>query len=92
MEIKNEKLKRELAIKTNFIFAIAIVQEGLIKDIESKMRANSLLKFTYKQKVNAIKKNAEELRAIINRFDPENAEQLGEEADKIEEVLLAMIE
>ena len=29
MEIKNEKLKRELAIKTNFIFAIAIVQEGL---------------------------------------------------------------
>ena len=55
------------------------------------MRANSLLKFTYKQKVNAIKKNAEELRAIINRFDPENAEQLGEEADKIEEVLMEMI-
>lgn len=79
MEIKNEKLKQELAIKTNFIFAIAIVQEGLIKDIESKMRANNLL-------------NAEELRAIINRFDPSNAEQLGDEADKIEEVLLSMIE
>lgn len=57
MEIKNEKLKRELATKTNFIFAIAIVQEGLIKDIESKMRANSLLKFTYKQKVNQNRKH-----------------------------------
>ena len=91
MEPKNKAITREMATKTNFIFALAIVQEGLILEIEESMRKNNSFRFLYKQKVNIIKKNAGDLRAIINQFDPENAEKFGDESEKIERFLYGML-
>jgi hypothetical protein len=84
--IPQEKLAR-IGKLTNLIFTLAIVQEGYIKEVEAILRRYNKFSFEYKHNVNAIRKHAELLRAVIHKEDKDHSEDFGEDADDIEQMI-----
>jgi hypothetical protein len=82
---------KRCAVLTNLIHALAIVQEGYIKEIESIMSKANVYKYQYKMHVSTIRRNAELLRSIISTNDPRHAESFGEDSDNIEELIKELL-
>lgn len=88
----NQKSIAKLAKLTNMIHTLAIIQEGYIKEAEAILRREGAYRYEYKQEVEIIKKRTENLRRAIYREDPEHAEEYGDDADKIEEIIEKLLE
>ena len=85
------EVKHEIATLTNLIHALAIVQEGYVLELEQKLRKYCQFQYAQKKNILTMKKQAIEMRAMINKADPEHAEEYGEEADKIELLIKELI-
>jgi hypothetical protein len=82
-----EEIWKLVVRNTNAIHTMAIVQEGLIMEIESMLKAHGNLKYEYKQNVNIIKSKSSEMRAAINTANHEDAYAFGYDADLIEDFI-----
>lgn len=85
-------VKERLAKVTNVIHTLAIIQEGYVKELESTLGKYGAFRYEYKNHINTIKHKSEQMRAAIFKCDPQNAEEYGEEADKIEELINKLME
>lgn len=85
------EVNHELATLTNLIHALAIIQEGYVLELEQKLRRYGQFQYAQKKNIKTMKKQAIEMRAIINKADPVHADEYGEEADKIELLIKELI-
>ena len=83
-KIPQEKIG-EVALLTNLIHSLAIIQEGYIKEIEKILVDHGRFKYKFKQHVKTIIDRTVDMRSEIYKANADNAERYGELSDKIEE-------
>lgn len=85
------EVNHKLATLTNLIHALAIIQEGYVLELEQTLRRYGQFQYAQKKNIKTMKKQAIEMRAIINKAYPVHADEYGEEADKIELLIKELI-
>lgn len=86
-----KKINEQTANSVNLIYALAMIQETLIVDIETKQRSIGGYKYNIKNRVSKIKELAVGLRGeVLNKTDEEFALALGDESEKIWDMLAEM--
>ena len=75
----------EVALLTNLIHSLAIIQEGYIKEIERILVDHGRFKYKFKQHVKTITQKTIEMRSEIYHANADTADRYGELSDKIEE-------
>jgi hypothetical protein len=86
-----EKLVGEVAILTNLIHSLSIIQEGYIKEIEGILRRHGSFRYQFKNHVNVIKKKTEEMRSEIYKANSDTADVYGQLSDRIEDGINELI-
>ena len=89
-----ERIENEINVKTNLLFALADIQEGLIVDIESHAMSLNSYQFNLKHKVGTIKRVTGELRAFVNKTFSKKADQnelFGITSDELKELLFDVV-
>ncbi|MFV0392428.1 MAG: hypothetical protein ACK5KP_11195 [Paludibacteraceae bacterium] len=84
-----EETYKELLKKTNLIFALADIQEGLAKDLESHaIRLNSF-KYDVKKQIIAMQKNSEKFRGMATNILKEKGQEeiFGIDSDYLKDII-----
>lgn len=89
-----EETYKQLLIKTNLIFALADIQEGLSKDLESHaIRLNSF-RFDVKRQIRTMQQNATKFRQMATDILKEKGEEdiFGIDCDYLKDVIFKAID
>jgi len=90
-EAEIEAINKKTSNYINLIYALSMVQETLIIDVEQMQKSIDGYKYNIKNRIINIKDNAISLRAeVAKKTDAEFATTLGDESEKIWDMLVEM--